>query len=259
VDHLLTRSRCLQEIGRLSEALDLLKRVSALGGQSTQPVAEIQMQMAQLYISSKRFVRARQVLRLALKHRPDNARLHFLQATAYSSGKKSDPVKALAHFHRSLELEPKQPACLAKCGLFEIRQRKNKAGLAHCRQAWELASDDVEIIKQVIRGYRLAGQPDEGRKILLAARFRNPRVAKIQHLWNQFQFLETRRIQQAPETRSAQSMEVDESVILSFAAGVSAKEIALNTQRTCRQDKPEELSPPKTLLRLRKPGQRHAQ
>jgi tetratricopeptide (TPR) repeat protein len=259
VDHLFTRSQLLQQLGRSSEALDFLEHVNGLRCQPAESAAETQMQLAQLYLKCKRFVRARHVLGLALKHQPNDARLHYLQATACASGKHADLVLALKHYHRSLKIKPNDATCLAACGLVEIRQGKVKKGLEHCRRAWEQAPDSLVIIKKMIMGFRLAEQPDEARKLLMAARFRNPNSAKIRHLWDRFQFHETRRCQQLSRKQSATQNEPREPLILSFATGKARNDAAMESQRKCRQDKPEEMSAPRISLRVSKPDQRHAQ
>src|SRR5262249_19679351 len=136
-------------------------------------------ELAQSYLQSRKYSRARRSLTLALKCDPDNASLHYLLATALSSGKKADVAGALEHYHRALELEPDHADWLAECGLLEVKQGLKKMAPDHLQRAAQLSADDPDILDRVVTGLRLANQAEEARQFLLAARFRNPKNSQI--------------------------------------------------------------------------------
>jgi tetratricopeptide (TPR) repeat protein len=259
IDHLLARSQHLQECGRTSEALKVLKSVADFGDLPAKSVVEMQSRLAQIYLDQRRFKRAQKALELALQHDPNNAQLRFLQATAISSSNDPDHAKALDHYQRSLELQPDQPDCLAACGLLEIRLGWSQEGLEHCRRAAELAPDDAEVVRMVAKGLRLANQSEEARDLLLAARFRNSKNCRFQQLWTRHRFHRARREQQVSKTRFTVSRIAEEPVILSFAGCRDSEVLASKLPKTIRQDSSADLPAPRGILPVLRPDQRHAQ
>jgi len=259
IDHLLARARHLQQLGRTTDALDLLDRLEKIRDLPTQFLVDTQIQLADFCLRRRKYVRARRHLKAALKHEPANAHYHFLLATALSSGRNANPQDALKHFLLSLEIDPDQPKCLAACGALETRQGVKKEGLEHLRRAAELAPDDAEVIRQVVTGLRLAIETGEARGLLLAARFRNPGSPEFQGLWNDFYFHRARKAQQLAKTRSAAPQKYEEPVILPFIRLISEQETPEQPRKIIRKDGSGKVPPPRGVLRVLRPDQRHAQ
>ncbi|MFL5241346.1 MAG: hypothetical protein ACJ8FY_04505 [Gemmataceae bacterium] len=259
IDHLLTRARHLEQLGQTTDALDLLSRLEGFPDLPIPTLTDIQVKLAEFYLEQRKYVRAARHLKTALKHEPTNARCHFLLATALSSGSKPDPQAALKHFHLALELDPHQPDCLAACGALEVRQGLKKEGLEHLRRASKLAVDDLNVMKQVVTGLRLANESSEARGLLLAARFRNPRSREVQQLWNDFYFRRARKHQQLGVARLTTRSKQEKPVILPFIRLTADEATPSPSHKTVRRDNSEKLPPPRGAFRLIRPDQRHAQ
>ena len=75
-------------------------------------------------------------------------------------------------------------------------------GLALLRQAVEEAPADVEALRKLVKGLRLADRPDEARAAVRAGLFRNPRCPRSRRLWQDYQIQLLRRRQQSGRRRS---------------------------------------------------------
>jgi tetratricopeptide (TPR) repeat protein len=187
-DRLLAMGRNFQALGRHHDALRTLGRLAGLSD-LTGPVAEeAQVRLGEIHLSRRQFQRARRHLTAALAHQPHSARYHYLLAGALAADDQCDPHRAAEHYRRSLQINPDQPSCLGELGLLALRLGQTDEALGYLRRAVELAPNDPVAVGQLVTGLQEADEPDEARQALLAARFRNPRDARFEKLWNEFQF-----------------------------------------------------------------------
>jgi tetratricopeptide (TPR) repeat protein len=256
VDHLLARGRKYQELGRFADAEDLLGRLAAFRELPADAAEETQARLAELHLRRRRYARARRCLTAALAHRPDSARYHLLMATALQADDRGDLERADEHYCRSLELDPKQVKCQSDAGLLAVRLGRAEEGLTRLRQAVEQAPADVEALRKLVKGLRLADRADEARAAIRAGLFRNPRCPRFRKLWRDYQFKELRRRQQAG--RRARRAPTGEPVLLPFRRPEGAP-APTPLPESLRLDGPAVVSPPHTPRPARRPDQRHVQ
>jgi tetratricopeptide (TPR) repeat protein len=212
-DHLLSRGRYFQQLGRAPDALRLLTRLAGFRELPAAVAEEAQFRLGELHLRRKKYARARRHLSAALRYAPDNPRYHFLMAQAVENDRDGDLATAADHYRSSLALDAAQTDCLCAYGALALRLNRTDEGLQCLRAAAKLAPDDVTVLAQVAAGLRQANHGDEARGLLLAARFRNPRDGRYQKLWDDFQFQAARREQDAARVRKAFG---DGPVILPF-------------------------------------------
>ncbi len=205
----------------------------------------------------RKYRRARRCLAAALAHRPDNARYHLLMATALQADDRGDLQRADEHYLRSLELDPKQVKCQSDCGLLAVRLGRTEEGLARLRQAADQAPDDLEALRKLVKGLRLAGRGDEARAAVRAGLFRNPRNPRFRKLWQDYQFTQLRRKQQG-ERRARRGETAGRAVLLPFLRPLTTTPAA-TLPDTLRLDGPATVAPPHTPRVARRPDQRRVQ
>ncbi len=192
VDHVLAMGRRYQDAGRHRDALTVFTRLSRFRYLPAEAAEESQARLAELYLKRRKYKHARRHLTAALRHQPDNARYHYLLATALQAEEGTDLQRAAEHYRRALELDPGHIKCLADYGLLLLRLGQTEEGLSRLREAAERAPDDVEVLGKRVKGLRLAGRSDEARSLLQVAMFRNARLPRFRKLWNEFRFQQAR-------------------------------------------------------------------
>jgi tetratricopeptide (TPR) repeat protein len=258
VDRLLAMGRRCQELGRDHDARHVLGRLAGFGELPAAVAEETQARLAELDLKRGRFRRARRHLTAALFHRPDHARYHYLLAGALDADGRGDPQRAVAHYRKSLELDPNQPRCLGEFGLLALRLGQTDEGLAVLRRAAELAPADPEAVGRLVDGLRQEGRTDEARGVLRAARFRNPRDARFHRLWSDFEFHLLRQEQQARRHADHTGQPADDGpVLLPFVR--PAPETAKAGRKVIRRDGASPPTAPHLSPSNRRPGQRRAQ
>jgi Tfp pilus assembly protein PilF len=210
VDHVLDQSRRYQEAGQTRDALCLLTRLAGFRELPAEAAEETQSRLAELQIKRRKYGRARRHLAAALRHRPGSARYHYLMATAARAEDRGDLDRALAHYRRSLELDPRQVKCLVDFGLLAVRLGETEEGLRRLREAVEQEPGNVEAVAKLAKGLRLAGRSDEARAALWAALLRNPRSPRFRQLWNEYRYQQLRR-RQAVERRGEPAAPADDA------------------------------------------------
>ena len=212
VDGVLAMGRRYQEVGRHRDAVAILTRLSRFRYLPAEAAEETQARLAEIYLKRRKYKQARRHLTAALRHQPDNARYHYLLATALCAEEGADVERAAEHYRRALELDPGHVKCSADYGHLLLRLGQIEEGLTRLRKAASQAPDDVEVLAKLVKGLRLTGHSEEARKVLQLARFRNSASPQFRKLWNEFCFQQARRrdaqrIQQAEvETDGEQPM-----------------------------------------------------
>ncbi len=257
VDHLLALGRKYQEIGRFTDAEGVLGRLAGFGELPAAAAEETQARLAELHLRRRKYGRARRCLAAALAHRPDSARYHLLLATALQADDRGDLQRADEHYRRSLELDPQQVKCRSDSGLLAVRLGRTEEGLARLRQAVEEAPGDVEALRKLVKGLRLADRPDEARAAVRAGLFRNPRSPRFRRLWQDHQFQLLRRRQQSGR-RTKRTGPAGGPVLLPFRRP-EGEAPATPLPETVRLDGPAVVGPPHAARAARRPEQRHVQ
>jgi Tfp pilus assembly protein PilF len=243
VHHVLAMGRRFQELGRHRDALTLFTRLSGFRQLSSEAAEETQARLAELHLKRRRFRRARRHLTAALRHQPDNARYHYLMATALQMESEGSLDRPAEHYRRALELDPGHVKCRADFGLLLVRMGQTEAGLEQLCQATEQAPDDVDVLAKRVKGLRLAGRSEEARQALRLALFRHPHAARFRKLWADYQFQQTRQKLEAARRRRAGS-EAD-PVLLPFVRMVDNTLSGAGTPTILRHDDPPGGRPPR--------------
>src|SRR5262245_54207892 len=105
-EHVLTRSRRLQELGRHRDARQLYRRLANFRELPPDVAEETQARLAELALRRHRHAQARRHLTAALAFRPDCARYHYLMALAVQGDEGDDLARAAFYLGRALELAP---------------------------------------------------------------------------------------------------------------------------------------------------------
>ncbi len=193
VDRVLAMGRRYQDVGRHRDAVTVLTRLSRFRFLPAEVAEETQARLAEIHLKRRKYKHARRHLTAALRHQPDNARYHYLLATALQAEEGDDLQRAGEHYRRALELDPGHVKCLADYGLLLLRLGQTEEGLVRLREAAERAPEDVEVLGKLVKGLRQAGRGDEARSVLQIALFRNSRSPRFRKLWNEFRFQQARR------------------------------------------------------------------
>ena len=221
VDHVLAIGRRYQEVGRHRDAASILSRLARFRYLPAEAAEEAQSRLAELYLKRRKFKQARRHLTAALRHQPDNARYHYLLATALAADEVPDLERAGEHFHRALELDPGHVKCLADYGQLLLRLGQTEEGLTRLRDAAERAPEDIEVLGKLVKGLRLSGRTDEARSVLQKALFRNARSPRFRKLYNEFRFHQARRRETERLRRSDNETEGEQPVLLPFVRVVT--------------------------------------
>jgi Tfp pilus assembly protein PilF len=217
VDGVLAMGRRYQEVGRYRDALAVLMRLSRFRDLSADVAEEAQARLAEIYLKRRKYKQACRHLTALLRYQPDNARYHYLLATALCTLEGVDHERAGEHYRRALELDPGHIKCLADYGHLLLLLGQTEEGLARLREAAERAPEDIEVLGKLVKGLRLSGRSDEARSVLQLAMFRNSRSPRFRKLWNEFRFQQARRRRDAERMKQAENeADGEQPVLLPF-------------------------------------------
>ena len=254
IDRLLAIGRNLQKVHQHSRARQYLGRLAALPDLPAEIAEEVQVRLGEIALRRKQYRRARRHLSIALLHQPDSARYHWLMGRALQKGPGRDLERAAAHYEKAIASEPEQPRCLAAYGLLLLRLDRKEEGLAALSRAVDLKPNDPAIVNKLVNGLCRTGRANEAESVLRAARFRNPREARFQRLWNDFMFQRLHKKQQARREAAPDAWtEEKASAILPFIRP-AATTLA---EGTIRQDQAEPLAGPHLRRPARRSGRKH--
>jgi tetratricopeptide (TPR) repeat protein len=243
VDRLLALGRNYQQVGRNQEALHVLHSLARFQELPAAVAEETQARLAEIQLHRCRYRRARRHLRAALRFQPESARYHWLLAGALVADEKGDLQRAAEHYRKSLAIDPKQPCCLRDFGLLALRLEQTEEGLQALARAVELAPADPELLASHVDGLCQANRPEEARRMLQAALFRNPKDRRFHQLWSDFQFRQLSTAQQTARQEASDLAEGGASMLLPF---VRPTECASLGGKRLRRDAAAPPSPPHT-------------
>src|SRR5579862_5715165 len=105
VDILLTTGRHLFMMGRFTEALNPLTKLSGFRKLPDQVNEELQLLLAEIALQQKKYKTARRHLTAAIALRPRVAEYHYLMGMATVEDETIDHKRAETYFARAVELE----------------------------------------------------------------------------------------------------------------------------------------------------------
>jgi tetratricopeptide (TPR) repeat protein len=258
-DGLLKMGRTLQEMGRTHDAQQVLSRLAAFRELPAPTAEETQARLAEILLRQRKYKQARRHLTAALTLQPDSARYHYLLATAFDLDEKGDPETALAHYRKSLELDPDQPDCLGDYGLLAICMGEDEEGLRALRRAVDLDPDNADTVGKLLEGLCQLERPEEARLTLRTALFRNPRHDRFRKLWSDFRFQQVREEQEAARHLRPPLAERNErAVVLPFVWPAPGTKPVLQGRKVIRHDGASTPAPPHMPRPTPPSGRKHA-
>jgi tetratricopeptide (TPR) repeat protein len=257
-DCLLAMGRNFQELGRWHDALGVLGRLAGFRELPGPVAEEAQVRLAEIRLNRRQFARARRHLTAALAHRPDSALYHYLMAGALLADSKCDQHRAADHYRKSLQLDPTQVPCLTELGLLLVRLGQTDEGVRYLRRAAELSPNCPEAVGQLAAGLGEAGQAEEARGVLLAARFRNPRDSRFLRLWTDFQFQRLREEQERARRNEALQAQEAGPTLLPFVRPDPGSTPSRMGRKSIRRDGSSALPEPHGRHPAWLPDRRHA-
>jgi tetratricopeptide (TPR) repeat protein len=246
IDRLLALGRNYQQLDQQHQALHILGRLARFPDLPDAVAEETQLRLAELCLQRRKFRRARRHLAALLRLCPRNARYHFLMATALRREKK-DPERALRCYRKALRLDPRQPECLSAYGAYLMRLGQTETGLERLREAAALAPADAGVLGRLVRGLSRARAWNEARRVLIAARFLNPRDGRLQRLYTDFMYRRLRRAQQRRQQTSVPA--APRPVVLPFVRVVAEGERGAGGHERIRLDPASPVPAPHSMLR----------
>jgi Tfp pilus assembly protein PilF len=248
VDSLLASGQKMAKIGRPGDALRLFKRLASFGDLSPDVAETVQARLAEIQLRRGKTESARRHLTVALAHQPDTASYHAMMARALAADdRQGDRERALDHYREALRLDS-DPAHLSEFGALAVRMGQTDEGFAALRRAVQMSPTDPEITGRLVQALAEEGLVDEARRVLLLARFQNSRDLRFRKLYNDFQFRQLRRQQQA--SRYGQSaVDSDAPRILPFVRPVGETLPPEGAAKIIRHD-----GAAKNLYRPHRPG-----
>jgi Tfp pilus assembly protein PilF len=244
-EQLLARGRRMQELGQPRAAAGVYSRLTAFRTLPPAVAEQTRVALGVLCLKRRRYRRARRHFAVALSHRPDSARYHFLLATAFAADKQGDLAQAEAYYRRALELDPGHVRCRSDAGLLLLRLGRTDEGLALLREAVERAPGNAEALAKLARGLVQAGRADEAHAALRVGVFRNGRDGRFRKLWDDFRFHRLRGRQEA-ERPDAND---EEPVLLPFVRVERGATAAPAAPTILRRDDATPLPPTRRLGR----------
>lgn len=245
IDILLTTGRQLFTMGRFTEALTPLTKLSAFRKLPDQVREEIQSLLAEIYLQQKDYKNARRHLSAAIAQSPQKAEYCYLMAIAIEEDEAADHARAETFFGRAVELEPEQATYWADFGSYLFTVGKTREALKAIRKAYTLGIADAEIVGQVAEVLRREELFDEATAKVRAALFHNHGATSFRTLWQKHQFAMIHAQQQMPAGKHSEREESERPILLSFVpAPPQGKYLELGA-KTFRIDQAQALDEPK--------------
>lgn len=250
--HLLAIGRNLNRNGQTYAATQLMHKVCALRAMPKDVAEEARGLLAELYLQSGQFKKARRRLSAALTAASDNAYYHRLMAEAIEDDEDGDPERALFHYRSCVRLEPDNATYWCALGVLAAHVREMDEASEALARAVALAPDDMDILDQAVRALWDAGELSQAQKLIQTALFRNPHDQRCRDFWAQQKFQQL-HAEQKEENRQARFGK-GYAAILRFTAPKSDS----TPVEHIRHDLPSGLPGPKRPLPRRASGKRKA-
>jgi Flp pilus assembly protein TadD len=235
-DCLLAMGRDLQEVGRLTEAANVLLRLAGFRDLPAPVAEEAHARLAAIYLQTRDYKAARRHLTSAIIYRPGHAHYYYQYASALHHDATAEAARAVRYYRQAQRLDPDEPRYWADGGRLFLQLGRTEEGVAALRKALTLSPNDPAVVGTLVEGLCLADRADEARTVLQAARFRNRRDPRFRKLWNDFQF------QQLVSAQTARPV-ADEPVILPFVRRAAASDLPKLPGRILRLDRGSKPSP----------------
>lgn len=251
IDILLNTGRQLTAMGRFTEALATLTKLSAFRTLPERAFEELQSLLADVHLQQGRHVQARRHLAAAIAVKPLKAEHHYLMGVALIEDSRADRKRAEAYFARAVQIEPDNAAYWIEFGSYLFTIGKKKKALAALGKAFALAAGDADIVGELAEILRREGHFEEATTKLRQAFFQNRGNQRFRQLWQLHQFHLIREEQRQKRDAGQNA----EPVILPFTPTPRQGKFLELGAKTIRIDQPEPLGEPreKTPAPYRRP------
>jgi len=243
IDILLTTGRHLFQVGRFTEALEPLTKLTGFRQLPEPVMAEVQALLGEIYLEQAEYKQARRHLTAAIALRPLKAEYFHRMAIAIDEDEFADRRRAAMYYARATELEPSEPTYWADFGSYLFTIGKPKEALKATRRAFRVGITNAEIVGQVVDVLRREDLHEEATSKLRSALFHNHGAQAFRQLWHrhQYQMIYT---EQQRKRRLAAGLP-DHAVLLPFVPAPSQGKYMELGEKTIRIDQAETLAGPK--------------
>jgi tetratricopeptide (TPR) repeat protein len=238
IDILLTTGRQLVLMGRFTEALQPLTKLSAFRNLPEEALVELQSLLAEIALQQKNFKSARRHLTAAIAMRPLHAEYHYLMALAIDEDIDADRKRAEMYYTRAIELDGLS-VYYVDFGAYLVSIGKSKEGLKMVRKAYAIGIADAEIVGKAADILRREGHVEEATAKVRAALFHNHASTDFRLLWQEHQYALIYAKQQKPRATD------QEPTILQFTPAATQGKFVELGEKTIRIDRAEPLSKPR--------------
>jgi tetratricopeptide (TPR) repeat protein len=242
IDILLTTGRHLVMMGRFTEALEPLTKLSGFRSLPDHALEELQSLLADIHLQQRRFPQARRHLAAAIALKPLKAEHHYLMGIAIEEDERADRKRAEMYFARAIQIEADNPTYRIEFGSYLFKIGKAKQALAQIRKAFALAVTDADIVGEAAAILRREGHFDEAATKLRSALFHNHGAQRFRLLWQLHQFQAIRADQQ--QKRAGEDT-TNGPIILPFVAAPRLGKYLELGAKLIRIDQAEPLAEPK--------------
>jgi hypothetical protein len=181
--------------GRRGDALARVSRLLARPDVPAPVAADAHRLAAELLIESERYAAARRHLRAAAGLEPEYARTYYLHGLALERDPHGDDRRAARRFQRASRLDSHNPLYRAAFGRAAVRCDRVKAGVRALLAAADAGGAKLDVLRVVVDGLIEAGKLDAARRVVVKARFLNPRSAEVRRLGERVRFETARQDQ----------------------------------------------------------------
>jgi len=255
-NHLFVQARRLHQIGADHRALRTFQRLARMAILPKDLAEQTQAHLGQIHLKQGEYFKARRHLTAALAYSRDNPEYYYSIARTFEEDPVGNLQKALVNYRLGLKLDPENARAHLDAALVALELGLMHEGLTMLRRAVELAADDGELVSDAIHALQEHDQPEEARRVAIAARFRHGCDPVFQRVWDDFRFKEVRNEQRHEVNQLAACVaSAEENNCLSFV------ELTTETptgRKLIRRDGPSHIPPPHFVRLTARNGRKHA-
>lgn len=192
------------ERGRKADALARLASLLARPDVPADILRDGSKLAAELALGTGRFAVARRHLKTALALDATDAGVRFLVGRAWEDDPDGCDRRAAIAYRKAALLDGTNPLYRAHFGRAAARCGKLRLGAREMVAAADLAPENLEVTRVVVRGLLEANRPALARRVLAKARFLNPRAAELTSFAERVKF-ETARHEQRKAGRAGEN------------------------------------------------------
>lgn len=217
-----------QEQGRRRDARNLLKRLVKFRDLPRSTAESCHAQLAELYLENNDYRKARRHLAILMCLRPSQGKYFYQFATSLHRDPHGDFERGAKYYQQALDCDPTKSQWWSGYGQLLIEIGRTNDAIDALSHAHELDEHDPVIVGRLVEALCLNDQDLEAREMLRVARFEHPRDQRFRKLWNDFQFQNAVKVQQADRA--------EDPVLLPFVRIANKSETGNGSRKILRID-----------------------